>query len=208
MARRILKEIGAGTSWRSASEGAFGGGGSFGNGAAMRVAPLGAYFYHDLEKLVELASRSARVTHSHREGVAGAIAVASATASAVSSRGEIPDIAAGVVWENVLRFTPESLVRQRLYEASGMPEAGAGEVAKTFGNGADISAQDTVPFCVWNACRCLGDYREALLSAIEVDGDCDTNAAIVGDIVAGYGKREGIPSDWLRVREILSIGER
>ncbi|MFT5413014.1 MAG: ADP-ribosylglycohydrolase, partial [Verrucomicrobiales bacterium] len=41
-----------------------------------------------------------------------------------------------------------------------------------------------------------------------VDGDCDTNAAIVGDIVAGYGKREGIPSDWLRVREILSIGER
>lgn len=53
------------------------------------------------------------------------------------------------------------------------------------------------------ACRCLGDYREAIISTIEVEGDCDTNSAIVGGIVAAYGGQEAIPVEWLRVRERL-----
>jgi ADP-ribosylglycohydrolase len=53
------------------------------------------------------------------------------------------------------------------------------------------------------ACRSIGDYREALLATIEVGGDCDTNAAIVGGIVTGYAGRDAIPGDWLRAREEL-----
>ena len=203
MARRILNEIGAGVDWRTASRGAFGGGGSFGNGAAMRVAPLGAYFSDAIGLIPGEAERSAVVTHSHPEGIAGAVAVAIAAGIAVGARGELPEDAGERIWEGVLRFTPESTVRERLAAARSMSDAEPAEVAKRVGNGAEVSAQDTVPFCVWNACRSLGDYEEALVSTIEVDGDCDTNAAIVGGIVTGYLGEAGFPADWLRVRERL-----
>ena len=79
----LLREIGDGADWRAAAAAQFGGQGSFGNGAAMRVAPLGAYFADDLDLLVDQATRSAEVTHTHHEGIAGAVAVA---------------VAAGLAW--------------------------------------------------------------------------------------------------------------
>jgi ADP-ribosylglycohydrolase len=51
-AHAILRAIGDGVSWRVASREAFGGMGSLGNGGAMRVAPVGAYFADDLDALV------------------------------------------------------------------------------------------------------------------------------------------------------------
>lgn len=202
MARRILEEIGAGGNWEQLSPSAFGSG-SFGNGAAMRVGPLGAYFASDIESIPEQAAASARVTHFHPEGIAGAIAVALAVATAVESRGMDPTTCNERIWDSVLTLTPESEVRRRLSECKGELDHFA--VARMVGNGAEISAQDTVPFCIWNACRCIDDYREAFFSTVEVGGDCDTNAAIVGSIVTAFSGVSGIPEDWHRVRESLPI---
>ena len=73
---RLLKAIQRGGSWQTLAATMFDGHGSFGNGAAMRVAPLGAYFADNLAQAAEQARRSAVVTHAHLEAVAGAIAVA------------------------------------------------------------------------------------------------------------------------------------
>jgi ADP-ribosylglycohydrolase len=202
MARHILKEIGNGTPWRDASGNAFGGG-SFGNGAAMRVAPLGAYFADDLKVVPEMAAKSARVTHAHPEGIAGAIAVAIAAAVASAHHGQSTGNVANQIWEAVLDFTPESKVRTRLGISRNLRTATSIEVACEVGNGSEISAQDTVPFCIWSACRNLENYREAILSTIEVGGDCDTNAAIVGGIVTAFTGSQAIPADWLAAREAL-----
>jgi len=203
MARQILRDIGSGVAWQMASGSAFGGCGSFGNGAAMRVAPLGAYFFDEPDRIPEMAERSAQVTHCHPQGIAGAVAVAVATGCAVSTRDRSPGEAAGEIWRAVLAATPPGEVHKRLAGAARRTGAQPADIARSYGNGAEISAQDTVPFCIWNACRCLGDYTEAIVSTIEMDGDCDTNAAIVGGIVTGYLGRRGIPSEWLRVRERL-----
>jgi len=64
--------------WRMMAPRLFSDEGSFGNGAAMRVAPIGAYFADDLSKAAEQTVLSAEVTHSHPEGIAGAVAVAAA----------------------------------------------------------------------------------------------------------------------------------
>ncbi|MEC3982779.1 ADP-ribosylglycohydrolase family protein [Amycolatopsis sp. H20-H5] len=72
---RMLVRYRAGESWRDVALSAFGTG-SWGNGGAMRVAPLGAWFCNDLNTVVAEAEKSAVVTHAHPEGVAGAIAVA------------------------------------------------------------------------------------------------------------------------------------
>src|SRR5258707_5111014 len=62
--------------WRELVAAQFSGQGSFGNGAAMRVAPLGAYFASDLRRVVAQARLSATVTHTHPEAVAGEMPVA------------------------------------------------------------------------------------------------------------------------------------
>ncbi|MGZ4964479.1 MAG: ADP-ribosylglycohydrolase family protein [Limisphaerales bacterium] len=86
MTRIQLREMIAGAHWRDTAARAFGGQGSMGNGAAMRVAPLGAYWADDIGQLVSEAENSAKVTHSHAEGIAGAIAVATAAAAAVATK--------------------------------------------------------------------------------------------------------------------------
>lgn len=202
MARHILREICMGSPWREVSMNAFGGG-SFGNGAAMRVAPLGAYYYDDFATVVAMATKSAQVTHFHPEGVAGAIAVAVAAAEASSQKGKASEDAAKCIWEAVLDFTPESKVRVRLAMAHDFSDLSANEVAREVGNGSEISAQDTVPFCIWSACNSLGSYQEAILSTIEVGGDCDTNCAIVGGIISAYSGVDAIPKDWHTAREQL-----
>lgn len=204
MARRILEEISAGLEWKQVSSSAFGGG-SFGNGAAMRVAPLGAYFADDINKVSEAAALSAQVTHFHPEGVAGAIAVAVSAAVGVAMRGKSIESVRNAIWDATLNFTPSSEVKKRIELARGMKTILPAEASRILGNGAEISAQDTVPFCIWSACRNLDNYQEALLETLEVGGDCDTNCAIVCGIVAAHTGTESIPNEWKRVREALRI---
>ncbi len=51
--------------------------GSYGNGSAMRVSPVG-FAYNTLEDVLKESTRSAEVTHNHVEGIKGAQCVASA----------------------------------------------------------------------------------------------------------------------------------
>jgi len=51
----------------------FSGQGSFGNGAAMRSAPLGLFSHNDLERLTATTSAVSRITHAHTHAVQGAI---------------------------------------------------------------------------------------------------------------------------------------
>ncbi|MFO1498219.1 MAG: ADP-ribosylglycohydrolase family protein [Verrucomicrobiota bacterium] len=47
----------------------------------------------------------------------------------------------------------------------------------------------------------LDAFATALGKTISVGGDCDTNAAIVGGILALSRKPDAIPSEWLKNRE-------
>ena len=58
---------------------------------------------------------------------------------------------------------------------------------------------------LWVARRHLDDFARAIGEAIAVSGDCDTNAAIVGGIVALSAGRASIPAHWLKAREPVSI---
>jgi ADP-ribosylglycohydrolase len=51
----------------------------------------------------------------------------------------------------------------------------------------------------------LDNCVKALAQTISVGGDCDTNAAVVGGIVALSVGREGIPADWLKAREPIQF---
>src|SRR5205814_470367 len=98
---------------------------------------------------------------------------------------------------------------RRIHSATDMAEFGtdvsAGEVAKALGNGSLVTAPDTVPFCLWIAAHHADNFVEALAQTIPCGGDCDTNAAIVGGIVALSAGSDSIPSDWLETKEPFTI---
>ncbi|WP_169794518.1 ADP-ribosylglycohydrolase family protein, partial [Streptomyces prasinus] len=75
---RLLRLVREGGDWRELAAGLFNGQGSWGNGAAMRIAPLGAWYADDPEQATHQAEISAYPTHQHREAVVGAMAVAAA----------------------------------------------------------------------------------------------------------------------------------
>jgi ADP-ribosylglycohydrolase len=205
-AHEVLAEIHSGTPWWTAAQQLFDGQGSLGNGAAMRVAPLGAYFADDLEVVVSEARKSAEVTHSHPEGIAGgiAIAVAAAWATCQANRSAAP--ALGELFSVVMEHTPCGETRSGIERAAGIPlDTWQHHAAEVLGNGARITAADTVPFCLWAAARHLDDYTEALWTVVHVGGDIDTNAAMVGGIVAMAVGREGLPTGWLQRREALRL---
>ena len=206
MTRIQLREINAGAEWRETAASAFGGQGSMGNGGAMRVAPLGAYFADDLDQCAEAARASALVTHTHPEGVAGTIAVALAAATSWQLRRVAGADYARQFFAEILRHTPESQVRQGILRASQTPaETSCPVVSKILGNGSLVTAPDTVPFCLWMAAHHPRQLATAVGNTISVDGDCDTNAAIVGGIVALGTGRDGLPTDWLERRERFQI---
>lgn len=199
----LLQKIGAGMHWSEAAPAQFSGQGSYGNGAAMRVAPVGAYFADDLDQVVEQARRSAEVTHAHPEGVAGAIALAVAAAWAWRiGQGGAPAFAS--LLDLVLLYVPESEVRSRLERATILsPGAPAQHGAGLLGSGLQVSAQDTVPYAIWCAGSYLSDFEAALWHTAGGLGDVDTTCAMVGGIVALRVGWEGIPVEWRQNREPL-----
>ncbi|MGH3661265.1 MAG: ADP-ribosylglycohydrolase family protein [Micromonosporaceae bacterium] len=199
----ILRRIRQGATWQEAAGEAFDGEGSCGNGAAMRVAPVGAYFADSPARAAREAALSAKVTHAHEEGVAGAVAVAVAASHAVAGRltGQRPK--PGHFLDAVLRSTPEGRVRRLLAKARRMLHVSNAEAAYELGNGNQVTAQDTVPYTLWAAAKYLADYPAAIRACVEVGGDVDTTGAIVGGVVASYTGVDGIPADWLAAREPL-----
>lgn len=211
-AHEILLAISEGRPWQSVAKEAFDGSGSMGNGGAMRVAPLGAFFANETEaRIAEQAAKSAQVTHAHPEGQAGAIAVALATAWATI---HTHDLHAGGQRETkefgrrmlsfVLNATPHGETWEGIKRARRITTESPRNAAAELGCGRRVTSPDTVPFCLWAASGNLGNYRAALRSAISVGGDIDTNCAIIGGIVSMSAEPASMPLRWKESREITS----
>lgn len=197
---KLLKRIRKGEYWRELAPNMFRSEGSFGNGAAMRIAPLGAYFADDMDALIENARLASEVTHAHPEGIAGGIAVAVASAIAVHYQGKNkPDIPEFI--EQVLEHIPESEVRENCEKAREVsPELAIWDVAMILGNGRNVVAMDTVPIALWSAVKWMDNFEEGFWQLASVGGDVDTTCAIMGGIIGSYST-ETIPDEWIVHRE-------
>lgn len=195
-AKRLLTRLGDGADWRELAPRLFDGG-SYGNGGAMRAAPIGGYFAENPVKATQEAKKSAMVTHAHPEGQAGAIAVAVGAAIAASK-----DYPRGNAFlEAIAEYVPDSEVLDGIRLAMRIHSDEFAEAVKRLGTGWGVSAQDTVPFCLWCTAHHLDSYEDALWKTAAASGDRDTTCAIVGGIVA-LSARE-VPKGWIERREAL-----
>jgi poly(ADP-ribose) glycohydrolase ARH3 len=167
----------------------FGGQGSLGNGAAMRVAPVAVRFADDEVLLATQASRSARVTHTHPVGVDGAVVQAAAVAAALD--GDAP-LAAAIAAAR----TPE--LRERLLDLRG---------ATAMGGPSTSSAAGSVPLAIVAAAEADG-FEEAVTRAICAGGDTDTAGAMAGAIAGARFGASGIPVRWIDALEDGEHGRR
>jgi len=195
---RLLRLVREGGDWRELAAALFNGQGSWGNGAAMRIPPLGAFYADDPEQAIHQAEISAYPTHQHREAVVGAMAVSAAAALAAAPGGPPSP---GAFLDGVIALVPKSAVGAGLRRARDMLDYGdASTVAAVLGCGRRTTAHDTVPFALWSAARSLSDYEEAFWTTARVGGDVDTTCAIVGGVVAG-GRAGTPPAGWVQRTE-------
>lgn len=144
---------------------------SWGNGAAMRVSPVG-YAFDTLEEVLAEAKRSASVTHDHPEGIRGAQATAASIflARTGHSKDEIRDY----------------VVQNFHYNLSQTLD----EIRPTYGF--DVSCQGSVPQSIISFLESTS-YEDTVRNAISLGGDADTMGCISGGIAeAFYG---GVPSE-------------
>jgi ADP-ribosylglycohydrolase len=195
-AQKLLAMLYRGDYWKTAAPSLFGGG-SYGNGAAMRAAPIGAFFSGDPERAAREAQLSAVITHAHPEGQAGAMAVAAATAIVALPRHPC----GRDLIRETLFYVFHSETRTGLEAALEIAGDDLEEAVIKLGTGQRVSSQDTVPFCLWSAAHHLEDFAEALWWTVAGLGDRDTTCAIVGGIIA-LSARE-LPAAWIERREPL-----
>jgi ADP-ribosylglycohydrolase len=201
-AQRILTDISAGRPWREVSRAAFGGQGSMGNGGAMRVALVGAYFADDIGRVLGQARASAEVTHAHPDGQAGAVAVAVAAAwAADEDRGDADELLIFVHAHTPPGPTRDGIARAMRLPADATPEVAAAEL----GSGVRVLSADTVPFALWCAARELDDFEAAMWTTVAGLGDRDTTCAIVGGMVAARDDA-ALPPAWVVRVEPLPRG--
>ena len=200
---RAVLALRAGLKWHAVGRIVFENG-SFGNGAAMRVSPVGLFFHHDLNALQEAAVEQANITHVHPLGQWGAVMQASSIGLAViqSPKEPLRREAMIVSLREVLWQGPIEYVRA-LNKIEEMfvqrKRLGTHEVVQSFGNG--VEAVFSVPTACYIAVTYSPDFRDAVRAAISLGGDTDTIAAMVGAIVGAHVGEKNLPVEWIEQLE-------
>ncbi|MFX1283051.1 MAG: ADP-ribosylglycohydrolase family protein [Promethearchaeota archaeon] len=201
----VLMKIKDGDPWDKPAKEAFYGEGSLGNGAAMRICPIGLLYHTDKKKLVEITDQISMITHSHRLGRQGAILQAYAVALAVES--DPRDFEPHDFIEQ-LRTIPQELspvYRKKLekietYLNSPPP---TDTIVKELG--VNVTAPESVPIAIYNFLNNSSNFYEVLHSSIRCGGDTDTIACMSGAITGAFlGVRE-IPQNWIDIVEDVDI---
>lgn len=186
-------------SYSEAAQTLFGGTGSYGNGAAMRVAPVGL-LYHASDDLYAKAAASAAVTHSHVIGKDGAAVQAQAVAMAVKLDSAQPFPRDSFVEEIIASArTPQIQAKMKrvkyLLTEDAPPDLAAEEL------GQSVMMDESMPFALFCFLRHPRSFERCLFCAVSNGGDRDTLGAMSCAVSGAYLGIEAIPGRWLEKLE-------
>ena len=207
---QVFRLIKGGQPWDEAAENIYPGG-SFGNGSAMRAAPIGLFFWDQPAELREAAYQSSLITHSHVLGKEGAALQATAVALAVAEDPARPFEPLSFA-SRLLDSITEDTYRKKIGIFSTLlarPDDRK-RVVRELGHG--IEAFNSVPTAIFAFLANHQDFASAVIYAISLGGDTDTIASMAGAIAGAYLGVDALPTDWLGRLEnqdyIFSLAER
>jgi poly(ADP-ribose) glycohydrolase ARH3 len=171
--------------------------GSFGNGASMRITPVGLFFF-DSQHLYEEVTKSAIVTHTHPLGVDGAAILAKAISMAVPLVPE--EIDKKQNWDYFLfqlgKFAKTVDFKKKIESVKELYKKNEILKIASFILGADITAHRSVPYAIYSFIKNPFSFEECLFDSILISEDRDTIGAMVGGILGAFLGIQNIPSAW------------
>jgi poly(ADP-ribose) glycohydrolase ARH3 len=185
----VFSRVLRGFDWSETARSQFGGTGSYGNGAAMRVAPVALFAYPDIDTTIRLARQTAEVTHTHPVGVEGAVIQSVAAGHALREDFD----------SDVLLAALDDLVETQIFKSKLDTLPKAVEMADDnyarlhLGNG--VSAGNSVVTALY--CFLASDgFEDTVIRAIRMGGDTDTIAAMAGALAGALYGGSTIPEVW------------
>jgi poly(ADP-ribose) glycohydrolase ARH3 len=175
-ARAVLEAMEDGRDYRQVAEQHFPGG-SFGNGAAMRVAPVGLLFRQDRPRLWEQARLSALPTHLHPLGIEGAQLLA----LAVALCSDMEQFDRATFFGELIAACQLSEYRSKMEAAA---QVQAPEDLAALGN--RIEALHSVPTAIASFALTPESFEATVSNVIFLGGDTDTIAAMAGAVSGAY----------------------
>ncbi|MBS3819412.1 ADP-ribosylglycohydrolase family protein [bacterium] len=211
--RRTVKSLAGGADWNQAASV------TAGNGAAMRIAPLGLFFREDRDGLAQAVVNLSRVTHGDIRGISAASAVAYVTAKGVNWRNEASSLADEEITgflEKVEDLSSHKLNREEnkhdfseaIKELLLSLKAPQNEVLKNIEKAANRSSffpgGPTSGYALASVVTSLymfftsQDFENTLIDTVMLGGDTDTTGAMVGGMCGAVYGLTSIPQRWLK----------
>ena len=190
---RIFRLIRAGAAWDEVAQGLYNSG-SYGNGSAMRIAPIGVFYHDNPAMLREVACKSSQITHAHQLGKEGAALQVYAIALVTNLE---PGLAfnRGDFLAKLLSYVAGGVYQEKLNRVEALlNRPDKDRVITELGNG--IEAFNSVPTAIYSFLSQPHSFAQAILYAISLGGDTDTIGAMTGAISGAYLGFESIPSQW------------
>ncbi len=179
---------------------------SKGCGGVMRVAPIGLWVQTG-SAAFELGSRAAALTHGHPSGYLSAGCLAQL----------IADLVSGSPFEEAIQHTLTVLAHYSGHEETTAALHKALEFARDPRQpvspaivekiGAGWVGEEALAVAVYATLIGLREqsFRQGVLLAVNHSGDCDSTAAIAGNLLGVILGRDSIPSDWIARLEMHSL---
>lgn len=214
-AHRVMRALQGGADYRGTGRLQFPEG-SFGNGGAMRIAPVGLAYRHGSDDMLHRAVEDALLcTHVHPEAIDGAFVQAKAVAwAATVENPDLPDRA--TLLKSLLQASQTTIVQAKLEAlADGLRQEDDDHfVIARVGNG--IRASEAVAAALWAFLRYGSTPEECVIRAVNFGGDTDTIGAMAGALVGTLHGTAWIPVRWYEIIEngphgrngIVELGNR
>lgn len=183
-------------------------GGSFGNGGAMRIAPVGISFAGRPEELIDALEVATGITHAHPLGLGSAYLQAFLVGEAYCRDSIVGNEAVELVDEAIDhlpdRWNEGDLLSRKiasvkeLLTRTGEPVE-AQKVTETLG--CTSKAFESVPSSIYAAVANGDSFEEALVYSVGLGGDTDTIGAMTGAISGALHGVGAVPDRWWETLE-------
>ncbi len=191
-----------GYSYTEAASMLFDGSGSFGNGAAMRIAPVGLFFY-DSPDLIGKSHSQAALTHAHILGKDGAAVLAKAIAEAVKhERGE--GVSVKAFCNEIVSAVSTKEFSKKISDVNSLMNSGSSRTNAKEILGTNVTAHGSVPFSIFSFLKNRDSFEGCLLDAVLAGGDRDTIGAMACAISGAYLGADCLPDAWVEKLENAS----
>ena len=184
------------------------------NGAAMKAAPIALLAKGDIDEAIEKAVTVCRVTHNNNIALAGAAAIAAATAAAMKDGADLYDVVKASLYgaakgdrlgrekgATLAGASMEARIRWAVsvaMTAENLDEA-IDELADYIGSG--LMAVEAVPAAIGLCVAAGGNTVDAICAAVNIGNDTDTVATMVGGILGAFNGVDSMPEAYLEIIE-------